>query len=120
MLGVCVSGGCSIADQLLVQPGWVDRVGVSEVKQQVATLARDDAGGAGLPDVAPLREGQYRYTNNLYSCRRKNQGISVWRTMLINQLGSMENHNESHRDLVLFHNWPYSSTRYSFYMSISV
>lgn len=53
------SGGRSGVDQLHVEPGWLDRVGLPEDELPVPALPRDDPGRARLPHVAPLRPGKY-------------------------------------------------------------
>lgn len=54
----CATGGRARLDQLHVQPGWVDRMGVPEDEQPLAPRARNDPRRAGLPDVAPLWQGE--------------------------------------------------------------
>lgn len=54
----CVLGGRPDADQLYLEPGRLDRMGLPEDKQPLPALSWDDSGRARLPDVAPLRKGK--------------------------------------------------------------
>lgn len=64
--GTVFPGGRAGADQLHLEPGGLDRVGLPEDELSLAALPRHDPGRARLPHVAPLRTGKYNTHTHIY------------------------------------------------------
>jgi len=55
-----VLGGSSVPRQLCLNAGWLDWMGLSEIKHKASQKQRHDPGCAGLPHVASFWSGKYK------------------------------------------------------------